>query len=214
MDASTIIVVFLLLAIVAAAIAVPVWIVRRLLRWGSGARERGPNGASRKSSRLTYQEQIGEAKAALLVSHDQASLPVLDPAEIGYRPVSSERLLAVQNGAKRMAMKSTGRYRTVGMSVSIPIVKGVRYRIGTGSIKSDRSWQVTGRGRLIITDKAVAFEGSDKNERITWRQIADVELLKDGFQIAKRSGPARTYVVDRPDPQFAAVLELMLARTD
>jgi hypothetical protein len=101
----------------------------------------------------------------------------------------------------------------VGTSISIPIVKGVRYRVGSGSIRTEKKWQATARGRLLVTDKALVFEGGDKNERITWTQVANIESFLDGFIIAKRSGPPRTYVATSPDPKFAAVIELMLART-
>jgi hypothetical protein len=161
-----------------------------------------------------YSNEVESAKQTLLTSSSSASLPVLKASDVGYRPVAKENLLAVQDGATRMEMKSTGRYKTGGTSVSIPIMKGVRYRVGSGSIRTEKSWQATARGRLLVTDKAVVFEGGDRNERITWTQIANVELLIDGFTIVKRSGPPRTYQVNNPDPKFAAVLELMLSRTE
>lgn len=161
-----------------------------------------------------YSDSIEASKKELLTGSNSASLPVLDASAHSYRTVGKENLLAIQNGTTRMEMKSTGRYRTGGASVSIPIVKGVRYRVGSGSIKTEKEWQATATGRLIVTDKAISFESSQKNERITWTQVADIELMLDGFQIAKRSGPPRTYLVDNPDPQFAAIVELMLSRTD
>lgn len=160
-----------------------------------------------------YSAEIDAVRQSLLTSSETASIPVLNAADYGYRPVAKENLLAVQNGATRMEMKSTGRYKTGGTSVSIPIVKGVRYRVGSGNIRTEKSWQATAHGRLLVTDKAVVFEGGAKNERITWTQVADVELLIDGFTISKRSEPPRTYQVAFPDPKFAAVVELMLSRT-
>lgn len=160
-----------------------------------------------------YSAQIDSIKQSFLASSNTASMPVLSAADFGYRPVAKENLLAVQDGATRMEMKSTGRYRTGGTSISIPIVKGVRYRVGSGRIRTEKSWQATARGRLLVTDKAIVFEGGKKNERLTWAQVANVELLLDGFTIAKRSGPPRTYQVGTPDAKFAAVVEIMLART-
>jgi hypothetical protein len=109
-----------------------------------------------------------------------------------------------------MEMRSTGRFRTGGASISIPIVKGVRYRIGSGTIRTQKEWQATAQGRLLVTDRALVFEGGDKNERVTWTQVANVELLIDGLIIHKRSGSPRTYVTVSPDPRFSAVVELML----
>jgi hypothetical protein len=161
-----------------------------------------------------YSSAIANVKQALITGKDSASLPVLSASEHGYRPIAKENLLAVQDGATRMEMKSTGRYRTGGHSVSIPIMKGVRYRVNSGAIRTEKAWQATARGRLLVTDKAIVFEGGDRNERVTWTQVANIELLLDGFSIAKRTGPPRTYEVHSPDPEFAAIVELMLARTD
>lgn len=167
----------------------------------------------REQQSEVYSSRIDAVKQSFLTGSDTASLPVLSAGDFGYRPVGKENLLAIQDGAVRMEMKSTGSYRTGGTSVSIPIVKGVRYRVGSGRVYSEKSWRATARGRLLVTDKAVIFEGDEKNERITWSQVANVEVLLDGFTISKRSGPPRTYQVFNPDPKFSAMLELMLLRT-
>jgi hypothetical protein len=168
--------------------------------------------ARKKKRNAAYSAEIDVFKQSLLTDDNTASLAVLNATEHRYRPVTSENLLAIQDRAARMEMKSTGRYKTGRISVSIPIVKGVRYRIGSGSVHAKKSWNVTARGRLLVTDKAIVFEGGDKNERINWTQVANVELMSDGFIITKRSGPQRTYQVASPDPKFAAMIELMLAR--
>lgn len=161
-----------------------------------------------------YNSLINSERQALLSAPDRMSLQPLDPADYDYRPVARESLIAVQENASFMELKSSGYYRTSGTSLSIPIMKGVRYRIGAGRIASEKSWQVTATGRLLVTDKAIAFESPQKNERITWGQIADVELLLDGYRIAKRTGSPKTFVVESPDPRFAAIVELMLMRVE
>lgn len=190
---------FIILVIVALVVLAIIW-------------TRYKNTQQKEEERRAYSLAITEAKQALVTGDGLASLPVLSASEHSYRPVSKEDLFAVQNGVTRLEVKSTGRYRAGGHSVSIPIMKGVRYRVSSGSIQTEKTWQATARGRFLATDKAIAFEGSDKNERITWTQVANIELLSDGFVIAKRTGPARTYQVDSPDAKFAAVVELMLAR--
>jgi len=203
MDIATILAWITVIGILFLIVYTPIWIFKKLFRKS----DKTPN--PKKSS---YSDRIQEAKNELLTSNDSASLPVLNTAEIGYRPVGKESLIAVQNNVAKMEMKSTGTYRTSGASISIPIMKGIRYRVGTGSIRGNKTWQATSHGRLLITDKAVIFEGDQKNERITWGQIADIEFLSDGYQIAKRTGPPRTFSIPHPDPKFAAVLELMLDR--
>jgi hypothetical protein len=168
--------------------------------------------APSRQKKLTYSERIAIEKSALMTGEGSASLETIEAQEIGYRPVGSENVLAVEWAVERLELKSTGRYSTGGMSVSIPIVKGVRWRIGSGKVRGEKTMQVTGRGRLIVTDKAIVFESPEKNERITWGQIAGIEFFSDGYQVAKRSGPPRTFSIKAPDPKFAAVLELMLSR--
>lgn len=164
--------------------------------------------------RSEYSAALRNARSLLLSDENSASLPVLSAASIGYRAVGRENLIAVHDGISRLEYKSTGRYRTHGASFSVPIMKGVRYRVGSTSVRTQKEWQVIASGRLIVTDKAVAFESPERNERITWTQIAGVELHIDGFTIAKRSGPPRRFIAANPDPHFAVVLELLAARVD
>ncbi len=161
-----------------------------------------------------YNALINFERKALLAEPDRMNLKPLSAFDYGYRPVAKESLIAVQDNASRLELKSSGTYRASSASVSMPIVKGVRYRVGSSRIIAEKSLQVTASGRLLITDKAVVFESPQSNERITWGQIASVELMIDGYKIAKRTGPPRTFVVNSPDPKFAAVLELMLMRVD
>ena len=162
--------------------------------------------------RKEYDAAIAQERSALLTGPSSASLPVIEPSAVGYRPVGGEKLIAIHDGISRMEFKSTGRYRSHGSSVSIPIVKGVRYRVGNTSVRAVKEWQATAIGRLLITDKAVAFESPERNDRMNWSQIASVELHVDGFTIAKRSGPPRRFVARNPDPQFAAILDIVASR--
>ncbi|WP_109312472.1 hypothetical protein [Ruegeria sp. AU67] len=195
-----------------------VYIPYRILRWmWRGLRGTHVADAPKVA---TYQDKIDAARQELItVPSDDlkegtmaASMPVLDPTHYGYRPVAKESLVAVQDDVTKMEFKSTGNFGAVGGSVSIPIAKGVRFRVGGGNVKRHKEWQGTSHGRLLLTDKAFVFEGDQKNERITWGQVADIEFLTDGFQVAKRTGPPRTFAVSNPDPKFAAVLDLMLDR--
>lgn len=195
-----------------------VYIPYRILRWIWHGLS-GSKGADAPKV-ATYQDQIDAARQELISPPSDhlakgtkaASMPVLDPTHYGYRPVAKENLVAVQNDVTKMEFKSTGSYGAIGGSVSIPIAKGVRFRVGGGNVKRQKKLQGTSHGRLLLTDKAFVFEGDQKNERITWGQVADVEFLTDGVQVAKRTGPPRTFAVGNPDPKFAAVLDLMLDR--
>ena len=196
------------LIIGAIVIAVPV------LAIALASRIERKNTAIKQEKSNTYAAEINTIKQDLLSRTGTASFPILSAPEHGYRPVAKENLLAVQDGVTRMEMKSTGSYKTRGTSLSIPIVKGVRYRVGSGSIRAEKRWQATAKGRLLVTDRAIVFEADDRNERITWTQISSIDVLTDGMVIAKRSGPPRRYAISEPDPKFAAIVELMLAQTN
>lgn len=88
---------------------------------------------------LEYSNEIENAKNSLLKDAGKTEILALAPSEYEYRPVGRETLLAVQPGVSRLEYKSAGQYRTRGASISIPIVKGIRYRIGSGTISTEKS---------------------------------------------------------------------------
>lgn len=179
------------------------------------------NSASAKAAKQERDAKVDAFVAEITAERDKlmtgasgASLPVLDAADYGYRPVAKETLLGVQEGAERREYKSTGKYSTRGTSVSIPIVKGVRYRVGGGSVQTLKEWQTVGVGRLLVTDKAIAFESDTGNVRVTWTQVADIDVMWDGFQIHKRTGKPLLFRISGHDPKFAAVVLLLFSRAD
>ena len=111
-----------------------------------------------------------------------------------------------------MDWKSTGRYSFGGASVSVPVAKGIRVRVGGGSVAREKAFQVTDRGRLLVTDKALAFEGRKRNERWTWGQLADIEIYRNGYAIHRRRGKPVTFKWSNAKPNVCAVIDLMLRR--
>ncbi len=49
-------------------------------------------------------------------------------------------------------------------------------------------------GRLLITNKAIIFEGLQRNERIARTSISSVELRRDGLLIKRRTGKHIAYL--------------------
>lgn len=142
--------------------------------------------------------------------HMVLAIPALDASDYRYRRVGGETLYHVVEGVSRVEMKSTGRVASRGFAFSIPIVKGVRYRVNTGKIAAQKKMQVTDRGRLVITDKAVSFEGGNKNDRLTWTQIADIDFSLDGITVMRRTGAARMFAFDSEDYRASAIMMLLL----
>lgn len=89
-------------------------------------------------------------------------------------------------------------------------MKGVRYCISTGRVGGQKKPQMTDQARILITSKAIAFEGSAKNDRLTWTQIADTDFHNDGISVMRRTGPARTFQFAKDDLRAQAILMLML----
>ncbi len=161
----------------------------------------------------SYADAIDKERRWVLLALDDPRRPPEGVPDPTYRRVAGEALLAMQDGAARFEVRSTGRYRTHGFRVSIPIVAGVRYHIGDQRVRAQSALQQVDAGRLLVTDRAIVFEGAQGNERLTWGQVADVEILIDGFRISRRSGSPRIYAVQFPDPRFAGAIEAMLERT-
>lgn len=160
-----------------------------------------------------FNAALDAARQKLLKGGNQGSLPVLDPGSHGYRPTRGEHLIAVQEQVRSMEYIRTGRYSSRGHSVSIPVIGKLRYRVGTTAVHAHKDWQVADEGRLLATDKAIVFEGSSGNERLTWSQIAGVNLLTDGYEVERRSGKPRLFTADVPNPHFAAVLDVLQQMT-
>lgn len=166
----------------------------------------------RKSRRVKAERLQSSIDHAIdqLTDGNSASFEALDAVEYGYRPVSGETLLQVHNGLRRMEMKSTGRYSHSGTSVSVPITKGVRIRVGGGSVARGKSYQEIDTGRLLVTDKALVFEGRTRNDRWTWGQIADVDICRDGYAIHRRRGKPVELLWSQAEPMVCAVIDILL----
>lgn len=142
----------------------------------------------------------------------QANIPILSASDHQYRLVGKENLVGVLDSVSKVEMKASGRVGAEGFTVSIPIMKGIRYRKFHGRVSSEKKPLITDTGRLIITDRAISFEGSQRNERITWTQIAKIDFLQDSITVSKRQGAPRRFDMDFPDPKFTAVLMVLYRR--
>ncbi len=163
----------------------------------------------------SLKKAIGRSRETLLSdAANKATVPLLDAAEFGYQTTFQEKLLAVQEDVTQMEFTGSGLVRTGGVAVSMPVGVAGRYRVSSGSVRSRRAWQAVAKGRLLITDRAIIFDGDGLRERITWGKVSEIETRVDGYEVIKLGDPPRTYAVSRLDTNFAAILELMLVRTD
>ncbi len=162
----------------------------------------------------SLKKSIGSSREVLLSHANKAAVPLLDAAEFGYQTTFQEKLLAVQEDVTQMEFTGSGLVRTGGVAVSMPVGVAGRYRVSSGSVRSRRAWRAVAKGRLLITDRAIVFDGDGMHERITWGKVSEVETRVDGYEVIKLGEPPRTYAVSKLDTNFAAILELMLVRID
>lgn len=141
-------------------------------------------------------------------------LPSLSAEKHRYRPVSKETLLAVHDYV--LDINGVNRKRPIKTGVFTELFSLFRERHPEHITISNipQNLRKLFMGRLLLTDKAIVFECSARNERMLLTQVANVEFHLDGFSIAKRNGPPRFYEVSSPDPKFAAILHLLMSRAE
>lgn len=104
---------------------------------------------------------------------------------------------------------TTSRVEYSGTSLSVPVVKGVRFRVGSLTPRrvTSRELQVVDRGRLIITNKRIFFDGQAKNTTIELRHLVGVGIDGASLLLDKTSGrDPRLRVLEGDSPLAAAVI--------
>lgn len=111
-----------------------------------------------------------------------------------------------------LAEKRTVRQRVgySGVSLSIPIVRGVRYRVGNVSPISTSSEQIVrlDEGELAMTSKRVLFVGGHTSKSFTWKSVVSVTPYSDALAFARATGKHQIFFVH--DAKSAAVMASVL----
>ncbi len=86
--------------------------------------------------------------------------------------------------------KVTKKINYSGVSASIKIMKGVRYRVGsiTPVRVTSEEMVLIGSGSIFITNKKIQFVGSNRNSNIKIQSIVSFTPFSDGIEISKTSG--------------------------
>jgi hypothetical protein len=94
--------------------------------------------------------------------------------------------------------KQTRRVCYSGLTVSIPIMKHVRYRVGTiaPTITSSESLALIDTGTLYITNKRVFFDGASRNVTLKHNQLASVQVFLGGLNLERQAGRTPTLLLD------------------
>jgi hypothetical protein len=116
------------------------------------------------------------------------------------------------NDVTHFRTKTQTRYRGGSHGVSLRIVSGVYYRVGSskGERIQTRYLAEEGRGSLIIGSRALYFLSGGSVSKIPIRKIAAVQAFDDGIQITRDTQNALPQIFRLDDPWFAANLVLRL----
>lgn len=100
----------------------------------------------------------------------------------------------------RKLKKVTNQVRYRGLSASIKIMKGVRYRLGSIKFESKTRefLNVEDEGYLYITNQRIGFIGKGKQFSLTFNKIIAFELTVNGMYIFKE-GKESPYIVGVED---------------
>ena len=106
----------------------------------------------------------------------------------------------------------TRRVNYHGLTVSVPIVKGVRYRLGSFSPTIERESELVpiDDGRLYLTSKRLLFDGREKNTTIQWRNVVDLRLFEGGLKLDKGTGKDVFLTIGPGAEEAAAILVRLL----
>lgn len=106
----------------------------------------------------------------------------------------------------------TTRIQYHGPVLSIPIMKGLRYRAGVIAPSVERKQQLmpVHHGRLYVTSKRLLLDGDGANVQITWRSVLGVTLFQGGVRIDKGSGKDAFLMIERGAEEAAALMARQL----
>jgi hypothetical protein len=107
---------------------------------------------------------------------------------------------------------STRRVNYHGLTASIPIAKGIRYRLGSIAPSVERSSELVAidHGPLYVTDKRIYFDGQQKNTTLAWKAITEVQLFQGGIILEKNTGKSPHLMIRDGAEAAAAIIARQL----
>ena len=112
-----------------------------------------------------------------------APLQPINPLGIVHQ---SNELFFLQIAATYFEEKPVKKYTSGSSSVSVPIARGIRMRVGGSKGQSTTQFvlQEDDSGNVAIGNQRVVFVGRRRNISVPLNAIASVEVFTDGFQFA------------------------------
>lgn len=155
-----------------------------------------------------YQEQYAERVGACaneMHTTQQWATSTLAPFRM------QKRELYIASVTARLGVyKADGRGGYYGTTVSIPIAKGVRFRMGSGRVYQNKSWQYTDQGELHFTTERLIYNGSTENLQIKWDKVLAITMNPTGsyLYIDRHTGKDVSFLLDEAlsEREMATVL--------
>jgi len=151
------------------------------------------------------QEDFNKYRALGMIQ--SGKLPNMDKSicdSFGLILKPDEQLYYGQAGVLRKLTTRTtvSRINYSGLTASIRIMKGVRYRIGSVKPGMQKVTQevlaIDDKGLLYLTNIGIGFAGAKKRFVIRYEQLASVQLTENGLTIFK-SGKETPYIITMND---------------
>jgi hypothetical protein len=168
-------------------------------------------------------DQLGAHGTALIDARTKAHvLRALDAGQIGPVKIdgpfaprldAGEHALWAFKEARYLTMRSRTQYVGFSSGVSVRIMRGVYYRVGTfrGEPLRTEYLNTEDNGTLAIATQNVYFVGARKALKIPLIKVASAQLYTDGIEILQYGASAKPSIFLIDDAPFAATL---LARLD
>lgn len=135
---------------------------------------------------------------------DKGILPTVSKHDLSVRFKEGEILHFGQPAALRKMKRVTHRINYGGLTYSVKIFRGLRYRVGSIGFKTESSNVATleDAGTFYLTNQRVGFLGNHKQFAIPYEKISSFELKPEGLYIFKE-GKEAPYIVDLDDYEVA-----------
>lgn len=138
---------------------------------------------------------------------ERGELPLLD-APIALKSGEQCHFSGPSRWLERRVVKTRVSYS--GFSASVPIVKGVRYRVGTLTPVFDEKEVLheVDSGTLVLTSQRVVFLGRRGAKSFPWKNVLSISPYSDAIEFARSSGKHPIFPVS--DPESLGVMSAVL----
>ncbi len=97
-------------------------------------------------------------------------------------------------------------YSFAGPSLSIPIVKGLRYRMASYDVARTEAMTPLSKGVLYVTSKRLLFVGESRNTSINLSRVVNFQIFKDALKVEKSTGKPDLFSMDVADAGYITTM--------